>query len=75
MNVVWTPGKEFKNLLTDAEFNLVASRNQQAAVIKAIKAGETSIDLTDPDANGGESTGGSNQGSGGQVSGDSDLGN
>lgn len=75
VNVVWTPGKEFKNLLTDAEFNLVASRNQQAAVIKAIKAGETSIDLTDPDANGGESTGGSNQGSGGQVSGDSDLGN
>ena len=37
VNVVWDPGMEFKNLLADAEFNLVASRNAQAAVLKAIK--------------------------------------
>ena len=32
----WEPGQEFKNLRDDAEFNLVASRSAQAAVIKAI---------------------------------------
>ena len=48
VNVVWTPGTEFKNLLGDAEFNLVASRDAQAALIKAIKAGQTSVDITQP---------------------------
>ena len=47
-NVVWEPGMEFKNLLADAEFNLVASRNAQAAVLKAIKAGQTTVDPTAP---------------------------
>ena len=45
VNVVWDCGKEFKNLLADAEFNLVASRSAQAAVLKAVKAGETVVDL------------------------------
>lgn len=45
VNVVWDCGQEFKNLLADAEFNLVASRSAQAAVLKAIKAGETVVDL------------------------------
>ena len=45
VNVTWDCGQEFKNLLADAEFNLVASRSAQAAVIKAIKAGETVVDL------------------------------
>ena len=48
VNVVWDCGQEFKNLIADAEFNLVASRSAQAAVLKAIKAGETTVDLTKP---------------------------
>ena len=49
VNVVWDCGQEFKNLIADAEFNLVASRSAQAAVLKAIKAGQTTVDLTSPD--------------------------
>ena len=67
VNVVWDCGQEFKNLIADAEFNLVASRAAQAAVLKAIKAGETTVDLTkpegtDPDGggNGGNSSNPSN---------------
>ena len=45
VNVVWTPGMEFKDLLADAEFNLVASRNAQSAVITAVKNEETTVDL------------------------------
>ena len=41
VKVQWDPGQQFKNLLDDAEFNLVASRSAQAAVIKAIKEGKT----------------------------------
>ena len=39
VNVVWDCGKEFRNLINDAEFNLVASRSAQAAVLKAIREG------------------------------------
>ena len=53
VNVNWECGSEFKNLLADAEFNLVASRSAQAAVIKAIKAGETVVDLNNPEGDGG----------------------
>ena len=49
VNVVWTPGMEFQNLLGEAEFNLVASRNAQAALLKAIKAGQTSVDIPQPE--------------------------
>jgi len=45
IKVVWDAGSEFKNLLQDAEFNLVASRSAQAAVLKAVKAGETTVNL------------------------------
>ena len=48
VKVVWDAGGEFKTLLADAEFNLVASRAAQAKVIKAIKAGENSVDLSTP---------------------------
>ena len=76
VKVQWEPGKEFKNLLDDAEFNLVASRSAQAAVLKAIKEGKTNVDLNasiDPDGgddgNGGSSTtgGGSNAGGSGTT--------
>ena len=68
IRVLWDPGMEFKNLLTDAEFNLVASRAAQAKVIKAIKSGESVVDLntTDPEnPDGGGSAGGSDNPSGG----------
>ena len=79
VNVVWDCGQEFKNLIADAEFNLVASRSAQAAVLKAIKAGQTTVDLTSPDnPSGGPSGGGSGGsqtpsggGSGGSASGGS----
>ena len=64
--------KQFKTLRDDAEFNLVASRSAQAAVIKAIKEGKTSVDLdapTTPEGGGdGTSGGGSTtEGGGGQM--------
>ena len=83
VNVVWDCGQEFKNLIADAEFNLVASRSAQAAVLKAIKAGQTTVDLTSPDnpsgggSDGGSTSGGSQtpSGSGSQTpSGGSDSG-
>ena len=67
VNVIWEPGMEFKSLLADAEFNLVASRSAQAALLKAIKAGQSVVDITqpetpeDPDDN---TSGGGNTGSG-----------
>ena len=62
VNVVWDCGQEFKNLIADAEFNLVASRSAQAAVLKAIKAGQTTVDLTSPDSPSGGGSGGSTSG-------------
>ena len=46
VKVQWEPGQEFKNLRDDAEFNLVASRSAQAAVIKAIKEGRPTLTST-----------------------------
>ena len=75
VKVRWEPGQQFKNLLEDAEFNLVASRSAQAAVIKAIKEGKTNVDLNapiNPDGGGdgdGTTGGGSNAGSGTQGGG------
>ena len=78
VNVVWDCGQEFKNLIADAEFNLVASRSAQAAVLKAIKAGQTTVDLTSPDSPSGGGSGGASDGgaSGGSQtpSGGSDSG-
>ena len=63
VKVIWDAGAEFKNLLSEAEFNLVASRSAQAAVLKAIKNGETVVDLNatteggnTPDGDGGGTT-------------------
>lgn len=49
VNVIWERGAEFLNLLNEADFNLVASRSAQRAVIKALKAGETIVDLGNSD--------------------------
>ena len=72
VKVQWDPGQQFKNLLDDAEFNLVASRSAQAAVIKAIREGKTNVDLNipeTPDGGGDGTTGGGAQGAGTQGGG------
>ena len=66
VKVAWEPGTEFKNLLEDAEFNQVASRDAQAALLKAIKAGQTTVDLT--------GTAGTDSGSGSDTDNGSDSG-
>ena len=45
VNILFTPGEDFENLRSKAEFNLVTSRAVQAATLKAIKEGEDSVDL------------------------------
>ena len=81
VKVQWEPGKEFKNLLDDAEFNLVASRSAQAAVLKAIKDGKSTVDLNAPidpdggdDGNGGSNGGGSTTGGGSNAGGSGTTG-
>ena len=77
VKVQWEPGKEFKNLLDDAEFNLVASRSAQAAVLKAIKEGKTNVDLNvpiDPDGGDDGDDGGGSNGGGSTTGGGSNAG-
>lgn len=67
VKVFWEPGAQFKNLITDAEFNLVASRAAQAKVLKALRAGESKVDLEGADNggngdDGGNAPGGNNPG-------------
>ena len=45
VNILFTPGPDFENLIDQAEFNVVASRAAQAATLKAEKAGESTVDL------------------------------
>ena len=66
VTVNWDCGQEFKNLIDEAEFNLVASRAAQAAVLKAIKAGDTTVDLTKPEGSGNNTSG---SGGGGSTNG------
>lgn len=46
LNVSWRPGERFRTLLDDAEFNLVPTRKAASLVVKAVKAGQTTVDLT-----------------------------
>ena len=69
VKVIWEPGAEFKSLRDDAEFNLVASRDAQAAVIKAIKLGKDNVDISKPAS---PSTGGTTEGGGSQTGGSTD---
>ena len=41
VNVCWAPGKDFKNLREDAEFQLVPSRKMQGDAIEVIKNTDT----------------------------------
>ena len=86
VNIVFTPGADFENLVGKAEFNLVASRIAQAATLKTEKAGGTTVDLAAAKAaakanasgsdstSDGSSSGGSNTGSGSNTGGE-DEGN
>ena len=79
VNVVWEGGSPFKNLLSDAEFNLVPSRGAQAALLKAVKAGQdTGEDTTDPgttpDGSGGSDADSGSGSDGGSSGGSSETG-
>ncbi len=73
VNINFNPGDDLANLRSQAEFKLVASRAAQAAVLKAEKANESTVDLeaakkkpststddtpTDPDDGGGSTPSG-----------------
>ena len=45
VNIFFTPGIDFQNLINDAEFNLVASRIAQTATLKAEKKMLDTVDL------------------------------
>lgn len=62
VNILFAPGKDFENLIGQAEFNPVASRAAQIATLKAEKAGETTVDLA-AIKGGSTSTPGGNSGS------------
>ncbi len=83
VNILFTPGEDFENLVDKAEFNLVASRAAQAAVLKAVKANADSVDLsalkkpststdddtpTDPSDGGGTPSGGGSSSDSGSSS-------
>ena len=87
VNIVFTPGVDFENLIDRAEFNLVASRVAQAATVKAEKMGSDTVDLaaaknkantpstpTDPSDPGTGTDPDNSGGAGGDTSDDSDLG-
>ena len=45
VNILFSPGADFENLIGRSEFNPVASRIAQKATLKAEKAGEATVDL------------------------------
>lgn len=67
VNIVFTPGDDFENLVSRARFNLVSSRVAQAATLKTEKAGGSTVDLEAAKAaaraNSGSQNSGSNSGS------------
>lgn len=72
VNILFTPGEDFVNLRSKAEFVPVASRMAQAATLKAEKAGETTVDLTATKPGSGSSSGGSGSTGTGGSGGDQD---
>ena len=45
VNIIFTPGVDFENLVSKAQFNPVSSRAAQAATLKAEKTGQKTVDL------------------------------
>ena len=52
----WEMGDKFLDLTEEAVFHLVANRKQQAALLKAVKSGDTTVDLNAGTSSGGDST-------------------
>lgn len=46
VNIQFIPGEDLQTIFQGLEFNLVASRTAQAALLRAQKKGETVVDLT-----------------------------
>ena len=75
VKVQWKPGAAVQDLRDEAEFNLVASRSAQAAVLKAIKEGKANVDLNapvTPEGGGDGTSGGGSSTGGGENSGGSE---
>ena len=51
VNVNWQRGIDFLNMKEDAEFNLVAIRAVQKKVIKAVKNGDSTVNLMEEEEN------------------------
>lgn len=45
VNIIFTPGTDFENIISRAQFNVVSSRAVQTATLKAEKSGASTIDL------------------------------
>lgn len=76
VNLVFTPGEDFENMISKATFNQVSSRLLQAAALKAEKAKLASIDLEALKGNGASSGSGSaDEGNTGGTGGSNDDGN
>ena len=73
VNIIFTPGPDFENLISKAEFESVASRAAQAATLKAEKEGKTTVDLEaakkKPTTNMEEGSGDTTQGGGSENTG------
>lgn len=71
VTVRWHPGERFTTLMPEAEFQQVPTRAASKAVTRALKAGDTVVDLTTGSSSGG-SSGGGNDGGGDSGGGDSE---
>lgn len=76
INIIFSPGVDFENLINKAEFAPVASRAAQAATLKAEKLGVKTVDLEaakkkkpNSSENGGNNPSGGNTPTGGNPSG------
>lgn len=78
VNIIFTPGEDFENLVGRAKFNLVSSRVAQAATLKAEKTGGTVVDLEAArlaaKQNGSQNSSGSGSSQSGSASGNNSQG-
>ena len=49
VNIQFVPGEDLQGIFQNMEFNLVASRYAQAALLRAQKKGETTVDISKPE--------------------------
>ena len=69
VNVRWIPGSKFKNLIDDANFELVESRKAAAATMKAMREGYPTRPASEEDASAQQGGSSSSEGSGSSTSG------